>query len=428
MSETFANDISSSNICAKKFSNSKEIKVCKDIINNKNISIENKDKNYQLLTQKVTRKLFDFFNSEWHDNTTLDYEKTNFTVLIANKFSDKINPETGLFETELSNKLFELIRCTNSSTYDTFKEILLNPDVNETNLETAFQMKNLVYIYRLNKNNFEAVFNFIKDKKIEESILLTQTPENLYNLIKPIYFEKHIMEEHQEEFAYLYFKNKIYPKLKKGEKISDENFETFLYFGRISDLENENYKYLGISLITTQYDISPERIRSIMYKRNYDEKITDEALEFLSREDKFPHITLDKISKINENAKIHKKYDKNYVFDAWQYWQFLYHPLAEEKKIAIINEVLNSDAKDKFKTICNKIERAHKKETFFQDTFIDTPKLAGKCFISFDEHMTNFFDSNMNKTAFVVGMLNPINLIGTFIVSPIAIPLKYGMP
>jgi hypothetical protein len=34
MSETFANDISSSNICAKKFSNSKEIKVCEDIINN----------------------------------------------------------------------------------------------------------------------------------------------------------------------------------------------------------------------------------------------------------------------------------------------------------------------------------------------------------------------------------------------------------
>ena len=109
MSETFANDISSSNICAKKFSNTKEIKVCEDIIKNKAISIENKDRNYQLLTQKVTRKLFDFFNSEWHDNTTLDYEKTNFTVLIANKFSDKINHETGLFETELSNKLFELI-------------------------------------------------------------------------------------------------------------------------------------------------------------------------------------------------------------------------------------------------------------------------------------------------------------------------------
>ena len=78
MIETFANDISLSNICAKKFSNSKEIKVCEDIIKNKAISIENKDKNYQLLTQKVTRKLFDFFSSEWHENAVLDYEKTSF--------------------------------------------------------------------------------------------------------------------------------------------------------------------------------------------------------------------------------------------------------------------------------------------------------------------------------------------------------------
>ena len=223
-------------------------------------------------------------------------------------------------------------------------------------------------------------------------------------------------------------KNKIYPKLLNGEKITDKNFEAFLYLGRLYNLKNENQKHLGISLITTKYNISPERIISIMYEKNYDEKITDVALEFLSREDKFPHVTIDSISKLNSDAEIHKKYDRDFVFESWQYWQFMYYPLNEEQKIVIINEVLNSNAKDKFKTAYNKISEERKKETFFQDVFVDTPKLAGKCFISFDEHMSNFFDKNMNKRAFFVGMLNPINLIGTFIVSPIAIPLKYGMP
>jgi len=424
----FADDLNVSNICTKKEFNKQEMKICNDIIKNKVISIENKDKNQQLLVQSVVRKMFDFFSSEWHENKVLDYEKTSFLLLISDKFSDKVNPETGLFETELSNKLFELIRYTNSSTYDTFKKIILDSSVNETNLETAFQMKYLEEIYKLDKNDFEAVFYFIKDKKVEQDILLTQTPGKLYNLIAPIYFEVDRMKEYQKEFALLYFKNKIYPKLKQGEKISEKNFEAFLYFGRLHNLKNENHKYLGLSLINSKYDISPDRMIRIMYNRIYDEKICDEALEFLSREDKFSHITLDKISEVNKQAITHKKYDKDYVFESWQYYQFLHHPLSEEKKIEIIDEVLKSDAKDKYKVAYKKIARAFKKETFFEDTFVDMPKLAGKCFISFDEHISNFFDKRMNKTAFFVGMLNPINFIGTVVISPIAIPLKYGMP
>lgn len=401
--------------CEKKKLKGENYTLCEEVLSG--YDLRSNPKKYDIKTiQYVVRHVYDLYSAYWHEKDVIDKNRLEISLLFLDKFGRNFIVDTTDVGTYYYRQMFDLAMYTNEKTFDIYKEYLLRPSTTIDNLSEVLHFTYMNKFDSLNKNDFETLIYLLNDNSLPDKYLANQTKENIYSLLL-LGLKRSNIDETQKKYSKMYFDNLLYKKLLNKKTLTKDNLEIFEYLTRVQYLK-ENKKDLLNKILSTNYDISSERFKKIMYCHP-DEKISEDAINYVIRTDKIIEYA-DEISDLNSFALVRKEYDANYMLKNHEVKSIIDYPLDKTVKIQILNETLqNPYIIDKYNVTYRKISKIYQKQ-------VDKKEMK-ECFTSFDAHMSNIFAPRTNKKAFAVGMLNPINLVGTVAASPIILlfwPLK----
>ena len=401
--------------CEKKKLKGENYTLCEEVLSG--YDLRSNPKKYDIKTiQYVVRHVYDLYSSYWHEKDVIDKNRLEISLLFLEKFGRTFILDISDVGTHYYRQMLNLTMYTNEKTFDIYKEYLLRPETNIDNLSAVLHFTYMDKFGSLSKDDFETLIYLLNDKYLPDKYLSNQTSDNIYNLLL-LGLKRYKIDEDQRTYSKMYFDNLLYKKLLNKKTLTKDNLEIFEYLTRVQYLK-ENKKDLLNKILSTNYDISSERFKKIMYCHP-DEKISEDAINYVIRTDKIIEYA-DKISDLNSFALVRKEYDANYMLKNHEVKSIIGYPLDKTVKIQILNETLqNPYIIDKYNVTYRKISKIYQKQ-------VDKKEMK-ECFTSFEAHFSNILAPRTNQKAFWVGMLNPINLVGTVVASPVILmfwPLK----
>ena len=274
-------------------------------------------------------------------------------------------------------------------------------------------------------------FYYLENKAFPKDFLVQNNSELVYEIYKKMNLPQNLTQQ-QDLFTKLYFKNFVCLDLFDNNKIAEEKIKILNSFAQMQSLSSSQQEFI-LSLLNNSKNFDYKKMKTFLAQMKFDENVSKEGLIFYMKSDKIDYLPNEyrNISSFNKYVAKRNIYDPEYVFSDFEYQMIQRFELPEEYKLKAVNKAFKSKKKDKYKLTLKYMKKYHnkltRKERFkdsLHETFVETPKLAGKCFISTDEHMTNMFSRDANNVAFVVGLINPINAVTSFVALPFYIIFK----